>query len=164
MAHQMDWLSDAIHLLELDNDQICLRRVLYKDGKSKAFINDNPVTVGLLQKIGSSLIEIHGQNEKIGLLDPSTHMKLLDRYGNHIELLSEIKNKYDKYIKLFKIYSEAKELNENKQKSAIELENNISLLKKLDIKEDEEKTLKAKKSFLMQHEKIFNVINNILYY
>ena len=52
-------------------------------------------------------------------------------------------------------------MNENKQKSATELENNISLLKKLDIKEDEEKTLKAKKSFLMQHEKIFNVINNI---
>ena len=51
-----------------DNDQIFLRRVLYRDGKSKAFISDTPVTVGLLKKIGSDLLEIHGQNEKIGLL------------------------------------------------------------------------------------------------
>ena len=50
-----------------ENNQVFLRRILYKSGKSKAFINDNPVTVGLLQNIGSALIEIHGQNEKIGL-------------------------------------------------------------------------------------------------
>ncbi len=149
--------------ISYDDNQIFLRRVLYKDGKSKAFINDNPVTIGLLQKIGSALIEIHGQNEKIGLLDPGSHMKLLDRYGNHLDLLIDIKKKYHDYIKLSQIYAEAKELNENKEKYAEALKNNISLIKKLDIKENEEKTLKAKKSFLMQHEKIFNVINNIYF-
>ncbi len=149
--------------ISYDNNQIFLRRVLYKDGKSKAFINDNPVTIGLLQKIGSALIEIHGQNEKIGLLDPRSHMRLLDRYGNHQDLLLDIKKKYHDYIKLSQIHAEAKELNENKEKYAEKLKNNISLIKKLDIKEDEEKTLKAKKSFLMQHEKIFNVINNIYF-
>ena len=61
------------HGLNAENSQVFLRRIIYKNGKSKAFINDSPVTVGLLQKIGSALIEIHGQNEKIGLLDPSTH-------------------------------------------------------------------------------------------
>ena len=93
------------HGIIIENDQVFLRRVLYKDGKSKAFISDTPVSIGLLKKIGSDLIEIHGQNEKIGLLDTATHLKLLDKYGNHSDLLLEIKNKYDNFTHLSKIYS-----------------------------------------------------------
>ena len=84
--------------------------MLYKNGKSKAFISDTPVTVGLLQKIGSDLVEIHGQNEKIGLLDPGSHIKLLDKYGGHSDLLLEIKNKYDNFMQLSEIFLEANEL------------------------------------------------------
>ena len=135
--------------------------MLYKDGKSKAFISDTPVSIGLLKKIGSDLIEIHGQNEKIGLLDTASHLKLLDKYGNHSDLLLEIKNKYDNFTHLSKIYSEAKELSDNKKKYEDELKNNISIIKKLNIKDNEEKILKSKKNFLSQHEKIFNVINKI---
>ena len=102
--------------ISIENDNILLRRVLYKNGKSKAFINDSPVTVGLLKKIGSDLVEIHGQNEKIGLLDPGSHMKLLDKYGDHSDLLLEIKKKYDNFIQLSRIYSEANELINNKKK------------------------------------------------
>ena len=131
-----------------DNDQIFLRRVLYRDGKSKAFISDTPVTVGLLKKIGSDLLEIHGQNEKIGLLDPGSHMKLLDKYGGYSELLKETKVNYDNYIRLSRIYSEAKDINNNKKQYVEELKNNINLIKKLDLKENEEKNLNTKKSFL----------------
>ena len=149
------------HGINSENDQVFLRRVLYKDGKSKAFISDTPVSIGLLKKIGSDLIEIHGQNEKIGLLDTASHLKLLDKYGNHSDLLLEIKNKYDNYKHLSKIYSEAKEISDNKKKYEDELKNNISIIKKLNIKDNEEKILKSKKNFLSQHEKIFNVINKI---
>ena len=149
------------HGINSENDQVFLRRVLYKDGKSKAFISDTPVSIGLLKKIGSDLIEIHGQNEKIGLLDTASHLKLLDKYGNHSDLLLEIKNKYDNFTHLSKIYSEAKEISDNKKKYEDELKNNISIIKKLNIKDNEEKILKSKKNFLSQHEKIFNVINKI---
>ena len=149
------------HGIIIENDQVFLRRVLYKDGKSKAFISDTPVSIGLLKKIGSDLIEIHGQNEKIGLLDTASHLKLLDKYGNHSDLLLEIKNKYDNFTHLSKIYSEAKELSDNKKKYEDELKNNISIIKKLNIKDNEEKILKSKKNFLSQHEKVFNVINKI---
>ena len=64
-----------------DQESIILRRVLSKEGVSKAFINDSPVTATFLQEIGSLLVEIHGQNEKIGLLDSSNHIKILDKYG-----------------------------------------------------------------------------------
>ncbi|MCB1531766.1 MAG: DNA repair protein RecN [Alphaproteobacteria bacterium] len=61
--------------------EIILRRSVGADGRSKAFINDQPVSVGLLRQIGDSLVEIHGQFDTHGLLDPSTHRDLLDEYA-----------------------------------------------------------------------------------
>ena len=64
-------------------EDITLRRTLGADGRSKAYINDTPVSVKLLNEIGSLLLEVHGQNDGRGLLDPSTHITLLDIYGGH---------------------------------------------------------------------------------
>lgn len=62
-------------------EAIVLRRALSSDGRSKAFINDQPVSVGLLRVIGAELLEIHGQFDTQGLLDPSTHRAMLDEYA-----------------------------------------------------------------------------------
>ncbi|MFH1159170.1 MAG: DNA repair protein RecN [Pseudomonadota bacterium] len=60
---------------------VILRRTLGRDGRSKAFINDAPVSVQLLKEVGAELVEIHGQFETQGLLDPQTHRKVLDLYA-----------------------------------------------------------------------------------
>lgn len=66
----------------LESDQtIILRRVLGADGRSRAFINDQPVSVGLLRQAGDLLVEVHSQFETHGLLDPKTHRGLLDEYA-----------------------------------------------------------------------------------
>src|SRR5260370_132814 len=57
---------------------IVLRRVVAADGKSRAFVNDEAASVGLLRELGDSLVEIQGQGEQRGLLDPATHRALLD--------------------------------------------------------------------------------------
>jgi DNA repair protein RecN (Recombination protein N) len=62
-------------------DQVILRRTLSSQGRSKAFINDQPVSVAALKHVGQTLVEIHGQFETQGLLDPSTHSGLLDEYA-----------------------------------------------------------------------------------
>jgi DNA repair protein RecN (Recombination protein N) len=66
--------------LETD-DEVVLRRVLGRDGRSRAFINDQPVGVALLRRAASLLVEVHGQHEQIGLADPSSHVRLLDAFG-----------------------------------------------------------------------------------
>lgn len=67
---------------ELDSDStLILRRVLSADGRSRAFINDQPVSVALLRQVGDMLIEIHGQFDTQGLLDPDAHRGLLDSYA-----------------------------------------------------------------------------------
>lgn len=60
---------------------LVLRRTVAADGKSRAFVNDQPVSVGLLRRIGDGLVEIHGQFEQRGLLDPATHREILDAFG-----------------------------------------------------------------------------------
>jgi DNA repair protein RecN (Recombination protein N) len=61
--------------------EIVLRRVVTKDGRSRAFINDHPVGVGLLRRVGALLVEVQGQHEQMSLADPASHAGLLDAFG-----------------------------------------------------------------------------------
>src|SRR3546814_6204663 len=62
-------------------DELVLRRVVGADGRSRAFINDQPASVALLRRIGDTLVEIHGQNDEQGLTDATVHRALLDDYA-----------------------------------------------------------------------------------
>src|SRR5215469_13683393 len=62
-------------------DEVVLRRVLGKDGRSRAFINDQPVGVALLRRAAALLVEVQGQHEQIGLAEPASHAGLLDAFG-----------------------------------------------------------------------------------
>ena len=63
-------------------EPLLLRRTVGTDGRSKAFVNDQPVGVGLLKQVGESLVEVQGQFDQHGLLNAATHVDLLDAYGN----------------------------------------------------------------------------------
>lgn len=67
--------------IEIEDDMLLLRRVVSTSGKSRAFINDQPVSVSLLKSVGDILVEIHGQFETQGLLNPQTHRAMLDAYA-----------------------------------------------------------------------------------
>lgn len=67
--------------LELEGDQLIIRRILTADGKSRCFLNDQPISVTALKSIGEMLVEIHGQHDQRGLLDPASHRDLLDDFG-----------------------------------------------------------------------------------
>ena len=62
-----------------DDADLILRRVQYADGRTRAFINDQPVGAGLMQSIGRQLVEIHGQHDERALVDAATHRALLER-------------------------------------------------------------------------------------
>jgi len=70
----------AEHGIEID-DTLVLRRTLSADGRSRAFVNDEPVSVGFLREIGASLVEIQVQSESHALLSAPNHRRLLDLYG-----------------------------------------------------------------------------------
>ncbi len=62
-------------------DEIVLRRLVTKDGRSRAFVNDQPAGVALLRRIGALLVEVQGQHDQMGLADPTSHTALLDLFG-----------------------------------------------------------------------------------
>jgi len=70
--------------------EIVLRRTLAQDGRTRAFINDEPVGVALLRDVGGALLEVHGQADDRGLFDVSTHRGLLDGFAGHEALLREV--------------------------------------------------------------------------
>ncbi|WP_297508253.1 DNA repair protein RecN [uncultured Caulobacter sp.] len=63
------------------DEDLVLRRQLSADGRSRAFVNDQATSVGVLKDLGALLLEVHGQHETVGLLDPKTHRGLLDTFG-----------------------------------------------------------------------------------
>jgi len=62
-------------------EPILIRRTLKADGGSRAFLNDQPCSAALLREIGGALVEIHGQHDDRGLLNPAGHRALLDAFG-----------------------------------------------------------------------------------
>ena len=67
--------------IEADDDMLVLRRVVQADGRSRAFVNDQPVAVGLLKRLAALLVEVQGQHDQVGLADPASHAGLLDAFG-----------------------------------------------------------------------------------
>jgi DNA repair protein RecN (Recombination protein N) len=63
------------------DEDLVLRRTLSSDGRSRAFVNDQPATVAVLRELSALLLEVHGQHETVGLLDGATHRPLLDAFG-----------------------------------------------------------------------------------
>jgi DNA repair protein RecN (Recombination protein N) len=62
-------------------DELILRRVQFADGRTRAFVNDQPVSVQVMKQLGETLVEIHGQHDDRALVDPATHRRLLDAFG-----------------------------------------------------------------------------------
>jgi DNA repair protein RecN (Recombination protein N) len=72
----------AENALEIDpGEPLIIRRIVKADGGSRAFVNDQPASAGLLRELAQHLVEVHGQHDDRGLLNPRGHRALLDAFG-----------------------------------------------------------------------------------
>ena len=84
--------------IDFHNETI-LRREISTDGKSRAFINDTPVTLSLMKNVGEQLIDIHSQHATLEINDPGFQLLVVDTLSNHSELLSKYRSSYINYKK-----------------------------------------------------------------
>jgi DNA repair protein RecN (Recombination protein N) len=63
------------------DDELIVRRVQFADGRTRAFVNDQPVSVQVLRALGTALVEIHGQHDERAFVEAATHRALLDAFG-----------------------------------------------------------------------------------
>src|SRR5271169_6653289 len=71
-------------------DELIVRRVQFADGRTRAFINDQPVSVQVLRALGAALVEIHGQHDERAFVDAATHRALLDVYAGIEDQAAEV--------------------------------------------------------------------------
>ena len=139
-----------------------LRRVINDDGRTRAFINDQPVTANMLREIGDLLVEIQGQFDAQGLLNSKTHLKFLDIFANHTELLSRVAEAYSLLSNAkLKLKRATEELSINESRKEY-LEIAVEELASLKPIEGEEAKLLETRSELMNAEKIIIALNEAL--
>jgi DNA repair protein RecN (Recombination protein N) len=80
-----------------EEGELVVRRELARSGRHRAFVNDSAVTVGLLERLGQYLVEVHGQHEHQRLLEPARQLALLDRFADVEELAGRVAELYAKY-------------------------------------------------------------------
>ncbi len=129
-------------------DTLVLKRVLGTDGRSRAFINDQPAGVGLLRQLGDLLVEIHGQHDAHGLLDAATHRGLLDSYGGHETLLAGVRKAYESWQACRKAEDDARAEAEAARRDEEFLRHALGELDKMAPQPGEEATLAEQRSFM----------------
>lgn len=134
--------------------EIIIKRTLNQDGKGKIFFNDQPITQKLLKEIGSYLVEIHGQFDNQGLLNPATHLSVLDGYGAYPEKITAMKA-------AFAVYKKAKDNRVNAEAKIAQskadednLRHWVDEFQKMQPRENEQEELEEKRRQMMNAEKI----------
>lgn len=140
-------------------DNLVLRRAVGSDGRSRAFVNDQPVSVGLLRRLGESLVEVHGQYDNQRLLDANTHRAILDAFGG---LHSRAVACADAW-KAWQVAREARVRAEEAIKAARRdeefLRYAVDEIEKLKPEVGEEATLSQRRGMLMNAEKLIQAMD-----
>ena len=167
---EFDFVNDNVkHILnenDIDySDGLILRRTLSRDGKSRAWVNDIPVSVKTLKQIGDEIVEIHGQFENHSLLDVTTHLTALDEYAklNNPEFSRVLRDTKNAYADLHVAQKRLSELNELLEKSESErefLEHNVNELRKLNPQIGEEEELANTRAKMMDAEKNAGILSD----
>ncbi|MBQ8293819.1 MAG: DNA repair protein RecN [Alphaproteobacteria bacterium] len=149
------------------NDGIILRRTLGADGKSRAWINDTPVSIKTLKLVGDALVEIHGQFANHTLLNQATHRTTLDIFAenniaNFKSLLSNAKQTYQQYHAAQKRLDELREMSERSAAERDFLAHNIAELQALNPQPGEEEELATRRTTMMNAEKNVAILTEAL--
>ncbi|TLP48450.1 DNA repair protein RecN [Cohaesibacter sp. CAU 1516] len=138
---------------------LVLRRVQNADGRTRAFVNDQPVSAGTLRQVGEGLVEIHGQHDDRALVDVSVHRGLLDAFDAltpHVEKVAKLFHGWRKAEKDLK----ALELSiEEARKEADYLNASVEELTAFGLMDGEEEELATRRTTMMQSEKIAGDLN-----
>ncbi|MBC3620372.1 DNA repair protein RecN [Vibrio metschnikovii] len=114
--HATRWLEDNDLL---DGKECILRRIISKDGRSRAFINGSPVPLSQLKSLGQLLINIHGQHANQQLMKPELQLAMLDQYAGHLDLLKQTRLAYQQWRQ---VNHHLKQLRENSQQNQAQLQ------------------------------------------
>ena len=165
--------DEALHALMAENDleegdTLLIRRTLNRTGRSRSFVNDEPVSLPILQALSEHLIDIHSQHQTLRLGDPAFRMSLLDHYaGNHSPVIPGSTGNLDACRKAWNdlqgIRKELAEVTDRLRRIAAEKDYNEALFAKLDaakLRDGELEELETEQKQLAHAEELKEYLNN----
>ena len=154
-ASHAAWSVLAERGLDADpSEDLVLRRTVATDGRSRAFVNDQAIGVGVLRELGALLLEVHGQHDAVGLLDPRTHRALLDSYAGCAPPLAVCRTAWAAWREAEARSAELRALAERRTADAEEATLRLAELDRLDARPGEEDALAEARGLLGAAEKI----------
>ena len=148
--------------IAVEGDRLVLRRVVNADGRSRAFIDDQPASIGLLNELGGLLVEIQGQFEQQGLLDPTTHRQALDAYGGHRRECAALAEAWHRWRAVARQRAEAAALLAKARADEDFLRHALAELDALEPRPGEEVSLAEERALLMNREKLTEAVDAAL--
>jgi DNA repair protein RecN (Recombination protein N) len=149
---------------EADADEVVVSREVNRQGKNRAFINGIFTQVSILKNLGKCFFDMHGQHDHQYLLDPESHMKIIDEFGKDLvgQARQEFSEIYSGFKKLKKDLERLQSSRNEKEIRTAELQFRISEIEKLKLEENEEEELENEKNVLKNYERIFNICSQSL--
>ena len=135
-------------------DQLILRRVQFADGRTRAFVNDQPVSAQALRALGAALVEIHGQHDERALVDTATHRRLLDAFGGLEGKAGEVERLWEALRARESEMAALRAEVERAQREADFLRHAVDELQQLAPEASEETALAERRTAMMQAEKV----------
>ena len=162
-GHYINWFEEN----DLDfSDEIILQRKISSDGKSSCRINGVPVTAAQLRELACQLVDIHGQNDGLRLLDEKSHLSFLDSFGYLGDAVGKYQEEYSKYNAIKKEIKSLSFDDTEKERLSESLSFKIDEISKAKIVPGECEQLKAKRDLLRNSEKLKEALDesiNMLY-
>lgn len=140
-------------------EPLILKRVLSADGRSRAFINDQPASIGLLRDIGEMLVEIEGQFASRGLLNAATHRDTLDAFAGLATHRAEVAKAWREWRKAADAYEDARAEAKKAREEEEYLRHVTAELEELDPKPGEEEALAQSRALLQHAEQLMEAVN-----
>jgi DNA repair protein RecN (Recombination protein N) len=135
-------------------NELILRRVQFADGRTRAFVNDQPVSVQVLRALGAALVEIHGQHDERAFVEAATHRALLDAYGRIEADAADVADLWTQWRQREAAVQSHKAEVERASREAEWLRHAVEELGRLAPQTGEETTLAERRATMMQAEKV----------
>jgi DNA repair protein RecN (Recombination protein N) len=142
-------------------DELILRRVQLGDGRTRAFVNDQPVSAQTLRTLGAALVEIHGQHDERALVDVSTHRRLLDAFAGLETRVAELERLWNARRACEAEVAVHRAEVERARREADWLRHAVEELKRLAPEPSEETALAHKRTVMMQAEKVAGDLRDV---
>jgi len=151
------WLKQ--HDVDSEAKECIIRRTITRDGRSRSYLNQMPITLQVLKELSELLIDIHGQHEHQSLLRPEKQRELLDHYAGHYPLVTEVQKLATEWHAVTQEYKQLQTLSSEHTARAEFLKFQLQELEELNINPDEFQQLDIEHKQLANADELLNQLN-----